>query len=236
MAGFSDLTVIIPTLNEREDVPKLINILRDSYKGVHIIISDDGSTDGTKEAVEVIARKSKGVLFLDRRKKDIHGLTASVVDAAMLVKTRKIVVMDGDMQHPPNKVGSIARALDRNDVVIGVRSTIKNWDLHRRIVSKSVNALAYSTFKMRGRHTTKDMMSGFFGIRSRLFRELISENSGEFTGKGYKVLLDILRLADRSVRVAEIRYDTFQDRRHGRSKLKMMGIHQMPKVLRSVLR
>ena len=236
MAGFSDLTVIIPTLNEREDVPKLIKILRGSYKGVHIIVSDDGSTDGTKEAVEAIAKRAGGVLFLDRRKKSVHGLTASVVDAAMLVKTKKIVVMDGDMQHPPNKVGSIARALDRDDVVIGVRSTIRNWGFHRRIVSKSVNALAYGTFKMRGRHTTKDMMSGFFGIRSGLFKRLIRENSGEFTGKGYKVLLDVLRLADRSARVAEIHYDTFHDRRHGRSKLKMMGIHQMPKVLRSVLR
>ena len=76
---------------------------------------------------------------------------------------------------------------------------------------------------LRGRHTTKDMMSGFFGIRSGLFMDLIRKNGGEFTGKGYKVLLDILRLAHRSARVAEIHYSTFQDRRHGRSKLKMIG-------------
>lgn len=236
MNDFSDLTVIIPTLNEREDLPKLIGILRRSYKGIRIIVSDDGSTDGTKEAVESIGRHTKDVLFLDRSKRRIHGLTASVVDAAMLVRTKKIVVMDGDMQHPPNKVGEIARALDSNEIVIGVRSAIKNWDIHRRIISNSVNALAYSTFKLRGRHTTKDMMSGFFGIRSKLFKGLIKKNSTKFTGEGYKVLLDVLRMADRSARVAEIHYSTFQDRRHGRSKLKMMGIQQMPKVLRSVLR
>ncbi len=236
MNDFSDLTVIIPTLNEREDVPKLIGILQRSYKGVHVIISDDGSTDGTKRAVERISKRSRNVIFLDRSKMHIHGLTASVVDAAMIAKTPKIVVMDGDMQHPPNKVGGIAKALDHNDIVVGVRSAIKNWDLHRRIVSKSINALAYGTFKLRGRHTTKDMMSGFFGIRSALFKHLITKNSDEFTGKGYKVLLDILRVSDKSARVAEVHYKTFQDRRHGRSKLKMMGIHQAPKVLRSVLK
>lgn len=236
MDDFSDLTVIIPTLNERESVPKLIRILRRSYRGVRIIVSDDGSTDGTREAVEGIGRRTRGVLFLDRSRERVHGLTESVVDAAMLAKTKKIVVMDGDMQHPPDRVGDIAMALDSNEIVIGARSAIKDWDIHRRIISRSVNAIAYGAFKLRGRHTTKDMMSGFFGIRSALLKRLIRKNRNEFTGKGYKILLDILRVADRSSRVAEIHYDTFQDRRHGKSKLKMLGIQQMPKVLRSVFR
>ena len=68
--------MIIPSLTSEEDVPKLIGILRRSYSGVHIIVSDDGSTDGTKEAVERISRRVKNVLFLDRRGMRIHGLTA----------------------------------------------------------------------------------------------------------------------------------------------------------------
>lgn len=189
MGSFSDLTVIIPTLNEREDVPKLIGILMHSYNGVRIIVSDDGSTDGTKEAVENICKRTRAVMFLDRSRRRVHGLTASVVDATMLVKTKKIVVMDGDMQHPPDKVDSIARALDSSGIAIGVRDTVKDWDIHRRIVSKSVNAFAYGAFKLRGKHTAKDMMSGFFGIRSRLFKDLIRKTAAGLPGRAIRCCL-----------------------------------------------
>ncbi len=235
MHDFSDLTVIIPTLNEREDIPILISRLRKSYKGVKIIISDDGSTDGTKSAVERIAKMHSEVRFLDRSMKAVHGLTASVIDAAMVARTKDIVVMDGDMQHPPSKVGEVARALEKSDISVGVRSAIKDWGIHRRIISKSVNTSVYVIFKARGKHTTRDMMSGFFGIRAELFKHLIKTKPDSFSGRGYKVLLDILRVSDRSIRIAEIPYKTFHDRRHGKSKLKMLGLKQAPNILRSTL-
>jgi dolichol-phosphate mannosyltransferase len=232
MNDFSDLTVIIPTLNEAESVPELAGLLLKKYGGVKIIISDDGSSDGTKQAVSKLQRSKKNITFLDRKNKSVHGLTESVIDAAQIVKTKKIIVMDGDMQHPYQKVGDISKMLDKSDIVIGVRTHVKNWGAHRRIASKTMSSFVYAVFKLRGLATSGDMMSGFFGIKTNLFKSLIAKNKKAFVGKGYKVLLDTLRIIGKDVTISEIRFGTFQSRRHGKSKL---GINQLPNTLKSTL-
>jgi dolichol-phosphate mannosyltransferase len=232
---FSDLTIIIPTLNESGSIKKLLELLLKRYKGVSIIVSDDGSTDGTREAVNHAAISNKKIRFLDRKGKAVHGLTASVLDAAMQANTEKIVVMDADMQHPYEKVGDISNALNENDLVIGVRNRVKNWGVQRRIMSMSISALAYSAFVLRGKPTCADMMSGFFGIRSSLFKALISKNKKAFVGKGYKVLLDILKIIGNKASIAQVRYDTFHERKYGASKLSKFGINHASDTLRSIL-
>jgi len=230
---FSDLTVIIPTLNEVENVPKLTSMLLKRYNGVWIIVSDDGSTDGTKAEVERLARVSKGrVKFLDRAHRSVHGLTASVLDAALLVNTKYIVVMDGDMQHPYDKVGEIARALEGNDLVIASRIKVKEWGIGRRVMSKCMSVFVYIVFRLRGRRTCSDMMTGFFGINAALFKSLIVKNRKSFVYDGYKVLLDTLRLVGPDASIKEVYYDTFHIRKHGKSKL---GMNQIVNTLRSTL-
>lgn len=233
MNNFSDLTIIIPTLNEVDNIKKLINLLTRRYKGVKIIVSDDGSDDGTKKVVIGLAKTNKKIRFLDRKAKSIHGLTASVLDGAMIANTKKIIIMDADMQHPYEKVGQISKSLDKNDLVIGVRSRVKNWGLYRRIMSKGMSYLVYIVFKLRGMPTCNDMMSGFFGIRTQLFKSLIKNNKKTFAYKGYKVLLDTLRIINKDERIGEIYYDTFHDREQGKSK---MGMNQVVNTLKSTFR
>ncbi len=234
MAEYSDLTVIIPTLNEEGNISSIIRELAKRYAGVHVIVSDDGSTDKTKkEAEKAIGELGGRAMFLDRRRAPTHGLTVSVIDAAMHAKTRKIIVMDADMQHPAENVKKICNALDSNDMAIGIRTSVKEWGLHRRILSKGINTISYTVFKLRGKPTCSDMMSGFFGIRTHLFQKVIRENRKGYVDKGYKVLLDTMRMLDKSVRIKEIGYSTFRDRRHGKSKLKI--IHML-RVLNSTFR
>lgn len=233
MDDFSNLTVIIPTLNEEENVPKLVVLLSKRYKGIKIIVADDGSADGTKRVVENLAKRNRNIRFLDRKNKSVHGLTASVLDAAMRVNTSKIALMDGDMQHPFEKISEISKALDRMDLVIGVRTHVKNWGFQRRIISKGMNLLVYVVFKLRGKPVCDDMMSGFFGIRTSLFKSLISRNRKAYVEKGYKVMLDTLRVIGRNARIGEVKYSTFHDRLHGKSKL---GMHQVPTTLESTFR
>lgn len=227
---FSNLTVIIPTLNEARNIPRLIGLLSHRYSGVHIIVADDGSTDGTLEAVKRISKRNRNVTLLNRSAKDTHGLTSSVIDAAMSVKTPNIVIMDGDLQHPYQKVGTIATALNRNDLVIGVRTTVKNWGIQRRIVSMCMNAFVYTVFGLYGRPKCRDMMSGFFGIKTRLFKSLIRKNRNEYVGSGYKVLLDTLRIIGKDAKIREVPFSTFHERKYGESKL---GIKQVWNTLRS---
>lgn len=234
MAKYSDLTIIIPSLNEEENISVIIRGLAKKYAGVHVIIADDGSTDGTKEE----AKKAMGgmdgrIAFLDRSRAHIHGLTASVIDAAMRTGTSKIIVMDADMQHPIDKVKDMCEALDSNDLAIGIRTSVKEWGIHRRILSNGINAISYTVFRLRGKPTCSDMMSGFFGIHTRLFQKVIRENKGGYVGEGYKVLLDTMRMLDGPVRIKEIKYSTFRDRRRGKSKLRI--IHML-RVLNSTFR
>ena len=231
--NFSDTTVIIPTFNESENVPKLLSLLIQNYKGIRAIVSDDGSTDGTKEKVLKMSKKYKSqVYFLDRSKSSVHGLTASVIDAATIVKTKKTVVMDGDMQHPFEKVKDLSKKLDDYDLAICVRTRVKDWGISRRIMSKCMATFVYTVFKLRGKPTCKDMMTGFFGIRTELFKSVIKKNERAYVGSGYKVLLDTLRIIGKNITIVEVGYATFHNRKHGESKL---GMNQIINTIKSTL-
>jgi hypothetical protein len=93
--------------------------------------------------------------------------------------------------------------------------------------------ISYVVFKARGKPVTRDMMSGFFGIRSGIIKALARRRRKDFVMHGYKVLLDILRMADREVSICEVEYSTFHRRIYGRSKLKL---RRMAEVLESTFR
>jgi len=230
---FSETTVIIPTLNEAGNIGRLIKRLSKLYYGINIIVCDDGSTDGTAERVKKIAASDHRVMFVDHSKAGVKGLTASVIYAAELVATPKIVVMDGDMQHPPELVGKIAHMLDESDLCIGIRTHVNNWGWYRRFLSKGISYFSYFIFKIRRKRTCDDMMSGFFGIKTKLFKRIIAEHKEEFVLRGYKVLLDTLRMLNKGVKISELPYITFHPREKGWSKLK---IRHMVDVLISTLR
>ncbi len=221
--SFSNLTILIPTFNEGSNISQLIRLLIGKYKGSYIIITDDGSTDETASKVLQISKKNKHVIFHDRSSEKIHGLTASIVDKKLSkkIKTSKIIVMDGDLQHPIDTVGKIYRQLDKNDIVVAVRTNKDNLNPLRKILSEGMFLISYIVFKIRRKPTTKDMMSGYFGIKTELFAQLVYKQNNKFVYKGYKVLLDILRLCDcKKVKVAEVSYSDFAERQYGKSKFR----------------
>lgn len=213
----SDTTIVIPTLNEGENIKKLIALLNRLYDKINIIVSDDGSTDSTKAAVRSF--RSKKIVFFDRSKKRVHGLTASVVDAAKIVKTPYTVVMDGDLQHPPEKVEDIVNLLRENkELVVGVREKdLSDWYLHRMIMSKGALFLGKMKLLSRGIKCS-DSISGFFGIRSDIFKRVIEKNEDKYELEGYKVLFDTLKYIPQNTKIAETPY-FFGIRKGGDSKI-----------------
>ncbi len=199
---YSNTTIIIPTLNEGKNIGKMISTLQWLYPRVSIIVSDDGSKDETREET----KKAKA-RFLDRSMKPVKGLCVSVLDAVKLVKTKYIVIINADFQHPPESVKEIIEELKTNDIVVGVRKSIdKNLPWHRRLMSKTVSWL--DNFKLREKEfKCHDLMSGFFGIKTTVFSEIIVNNENNYELKGHRVLFDTLKSAPNDIKFSEIEYE-----------------------------
>jgi len=226
---YSDTTIIIPTFNEESNISELLKLTEKLYKNIKIIVSDDGSTDKTQEIVKGYSKKNKKIKLLDRSKKAVHGLTASVVDASKQVKTKYIVVMDGDLQHPPEKIKEIVRELRKgSDLVAGARRKVFDWPLNRRIISKIATLLGKTRLLLKGT-TCDDILSGFFGIKTKLMQSL---NKNKFEMQGYKILFDILKNIDKKIKIKNIYYD-FGMRKRGHSKI---GLKQIISFLRALFK
>ena len=216
---YKNTTVVIPTLNEEANIADLIKTIRKSYPEAAIIIADGGSSDQTREIAEDLAGKK--VRFLGNKSKKIRGITESVIDASKIAETDYLVVIDGDFQHPPEKIREIVEKLEAGaDIAIGTRAeVVSRWPLKRRLMSCAATWLA----RIRLMRWIEDPMSGFFGIKRSLFERIATGKKSRFEMQGYKVLFDVLKCAS-SAKTARIFY-RFGARRRGKSKIN--GTHVM---------
>ncbi len=218
--NYSDTTIIAPTLNEEENIGGFLAAVTKRYPGISVVVPDDGSSDSTVGIVRRASRTNQRIRLLDRSRRSVHGVTASILDAAMAVRTPKIISMDADFQHPVDKIGKIADALDGSDIVVGVRAGRGRRNLYRMTMSKGLIAISLAVFKLRGRPTCNDMASGFLGMRTKLLKGLISSNRKAFVEQGNKTLLDMLRITGEGTRICEVTYPNFPERKRGKSKMK----------------
>ena len=211
-------TVVLPTYNEVENISKLVEELFSLYPAISMSVVDDGSQDGTVEAVLALQRKHDRLILLQRDPLK-KGLTASLMDAISSVQTEFYIVMDADFQHPPVSVGDLmSKVLDGADLVVGVRVNKGPLTIGRRLASGGAHKLAASYLWLLRRQRSSDLMSGFFGGRTDVSRKVISEHGRRFERKGFKVLFDLLKHAPRDIRLEEAQF-IFGDRAGGRSKL-----------------
>lgn len=201
-------TIILPTLNEEQNIGRMVDALRQMYPRAAILVADDGSADRTQQVA-----RSHGAKVLDRSRCAAKGITAAVLDALRLVRTDYAVVLDADFQHPPEAVAGILRELCYADLAIGVRrKIIGHWGVLRHMASRLGAMLA----QLRLRRAVRDPLSGFFGIRTALLRNLSSDR---FELRCFKVLFQILKqLRGARTLVRYVPYD-FGIRRAGASKL-----------------
>lgn len=220
MNDFSETTVIIPTLNEEQNIGMLVHELKKGYPEISIIVTDDGSSDKTRERAQ-----ESGAAVIDRTNEKVKGITAAVLDAVKAVRTENIVVMDADFQHPPGKVGAIIEMLEIDDMVIGVRERVVGpWGMLRKTESKVATALALLRLGKR----VKDPMSGFFGIKTKLLNQMNKKN---FELRCFKILFNILKNIDlEKTKIGSVLYD-FNIRKHGESKIGAKAVFYFVKNL-----
>ncbi|MEK6920656.1 MAG: glycosyltransferase [Nanoarchaeota archaeon] len=212
-ADYKEVTVVIPTLNEERNIEKLVTLLKKTYKGIHIIVVDDGSKDNTLN----VARRA-GAQVIDRSQKQIHGLCISVIEGVQATKTKYVLVMDGDMQHPYEKIAEFVEKLKHCPVVVGTREQVlTDWPLQRRFMSKVAILLGQFRLFLSG-ISCKDIVSGFFGIHTDLFKNIIATKYNSYELKGYKILFDTLKYLPRGTKVYQVKYD-FGLRAEGVSKI-----------------
>jgi dolichol-phosphate mannosyltransferase len=213
------LSVVVPTFNERDNVTKLFHKLETALAGVawEAIFVDDNSPDGTSEVVRGLARRDSRVRCIRRIGR--RGLSGACIEGILASSAPYAAVMDADLQHDETQLPKMLALLQSGqaELVVGSRyvegGSADSFNKQRA----SASALATEVAKRVLQVSIADPMSGFFMIRRDRFEQLAPQLSTQ----GFKILLDIVATAHGELRTVEVPY-TFGSRLYGESKLDSM--------------
>ena len=223
------LSVIIPTYKEAENVSELIGRLEKVLSMVswEVIFVDDDSPDDTSAVVRAIALKNPKVRCVQRIGR--RGLSSACIEGMMAATAPVISVMDADLQHDETILPLMLEKIEKDgaEIVVGTRyaegGSTGDWDQSRKFISEFATKVGQMVMKQ----DVSDPMSGFFMLR----RSVLDLTVRNLSGIGFKILLDILATArDHSLCVAEVPYH-FRNRFAGESKLDEMVIWEYGMLL-----
>ena len=210
------LSVVLPTYNERENVPELLRRLAIALHGLRweAIFVDDDSPDGTAETVQAFARQDTRIRLLHRIGR--RGLSSACIEGILASSADWVAVMDADMQHDERvlpRMLALARQ-QQLDLVVGTRNadggSMGDFARSRVLLSRLGEHISHAVCRCQ----VSDPMSGFFVAR----RSFVLACAPRLQTGGFKVLLDLFASSQTPVRFAEVGY-TFRTRQHGESKL-----------------
>jgi dolichol-phosphate mannosyltransferase len=211
--------VVVPTYNERENLPVLVGQLM-QQPNVSVLVVDDQSPDDTGAVADALAREYPGRIEVLHRT-GARGLGRSYIDGILTMLARPVEVdvicqMDADLSHDPRHLPALIAATERADIVIGSRyvpgGDIVNWPKRRRMLSRFANTYIRLVTRLRARDCTS-------GYRCWRRDALAAIQLATFTSEGYSFLVEMLYAASAArLRFAEVPI-TFVERRLGESKL-----------------
>lgn len=210
--------VVIPTLNEAANIERLLRQLRSELPGLHILVVDDGSPDGTAAVAHALGAELGHIEVLSRR--GPRGYANSCRDGFERCLDEGfdcVATMDADLSHLPSELPALLAAVrDGADLAIGSRyvegGSIPRWGLHRRVLSRAGNVYANALLNL-GVH---DATSGFRAYRATLLRRI---GSGATAARGYGFLIEMAHAAASSGARVEERPINFAERTRGKSKM-----------------
>jgi dolichol-phosphate mannosyltransferase len=210
------LAIVVPVFREAANVVPLVERLDTALAGIawEAVFVDDDSPDGTTSQVRAIAARDPRIRCI--RRVGRRGLASASIEGMLSVSAPFVAVMDGDLQHDETILPAMLRAVEQGaDIAIGSRhvaggAAAEGFSAARGALSDAGTRLAQALLPV----TVADPMSGFFLLR----RDLVEQAAPQLTGRGFKILLDLLLTVPRTVRIVEVPY-SFRAREHGDSKL-----------------
>lgn len=220
MAASQDLgpvLVVIPTYNELENLPLIVQRVNAAVPTAHVLVVDDDSPDGTGKLADELADNNPQVNVLHRTAK--NGLGAAYVAGfgwALEADYGVIVEMDADGSHAPEELPRLLDALRTADLVLGSRyvpgGQVVNWPWHRELLSRGGNLYSRLALGV----GIKDITGGYRAFRRGVLEKL---ELGDVASQGYCFQVDLAwRTAQAGFRVAEVPI-TFTERQIGQSKM-----------------
>lgn len=225
-----NVTIILPTYNEKENIKELINKLEEEIfpqiknHVMSILVADDSSPDGTGEIVKKLMKQYKNLHISEGKKNGLGAAYIRGMDYAISNMNADVLFeMDADGQHDPTKVSEFLKKIDAgNDMVIGTRysqggSIPKNWPPQRKLFSITANLFVRSVFMKFSIH---DWTGGYRALKKEVF---LKEKKELEAYNGYIFQISFLHKAVRDgYKIAEVPFH-FTDRTLGKSKIAPLG-------------
>jgi dolichol-phosphate mannosyltransferase len=215
-ARVAELSVVVPTFNECENVELLVARLDVALAGItwEVVFVDDDSPDGTAAQIRAVAQRDPRVRCLQRMGR--RGLASAVIEGMLATSAPYLAVIDADLQHDERLLPRMLASLKSEglDIVVGSRHVegggLGDWDRRRIAISNIAARLARLVVAA----DLSDPMSGFFLVSRPAFERSVRRLSGQ----GFKILLDLFASTPTPFSFKEMPY-VFGQRQHGQSKL-----------------
>jgi dolichol-phosphate mannosyltransferase len=214
------ITVITPTYNEAENLPKLVSALFSLPLDIHLLIVDDNSPDGTGDVANKLTKEYPNKIEVMHRPGKM-GLRSAYLNGFQKIiensNTQAVVQMDADFSHDPKALVEMSKLLETYDIVLGSRyvtggAVDKDWPLWRKYLSAFGNFYAKSILGL----SFHDVTTGYRMWRSDVLRQIPFEH---IYSSGYVFLVEMIYLAHcLEFKIGESPI-YFADRRFGKSKM-----------------
>jgi dolichol-phosphate mannosyltransferase len=228
--GKSELLIVIPTYNERENIENLIHLLLEIESKPDTLVVDDNSPDGTGKILDRLSLEYPGRIYVIHRRAKLGIGSAYIIGFKYALKHdyEYILTMDADFSHHPKYIQRMLDESIKSQIVIGSRyikgGGTKNWSIYRQLNSKIANLLAKNMLHL----NCMDCTAGF-----RLYKREVLQNLNldEIYSNGYSFLIEFLYKCQLNrVQISEIPI-TFEDRKEGASKISKYEIFNAVKTL-----
>lgn len=226
--------VTLCTYNEVENLGRLVPLIREIVPDATILVVDDSSPDGTGDLADEFAAGDDHVEVIHRTDRGLGGATLTAFRFAAENSYERLVNLDADFSHPPERIPALLARIDgpdEVDICIGSRYTdggqIRGWPLKRHLMSKTVNAYTRVVLGL----PVRDTSGSFRAYRGDLLKKIAFD---AFRSEGYSVQQEMLFHCHRAgARFAELPI-TFQEREAGASKIRLREGWKVLTVLASL--
>jgi len=209
--------VIVPTLNERDNLPSLAEAIFAQPVDADLLVIDDNSPDGTGELAEDLARRTGRLAVLHRpQRMGIGSAYVAGFQASLRDGYDAVVTMDADWSHDPSYLPALVEPAGEHELVIGSRYlhgiSVVNWTLARLMLSQGGNAYVRAITRL----PLRDCTSGYQCIRRAALEAIGLE---KIRTNGYSFLVELkYRIFRCGFSLTEVPI-VFTQRRHGRTKM-----------------